>query len=247
MAIQDSGNSEIVKILKKDAVRRNSPLRVFPDYATLKYLKIALAQALSRTKPDVPVVADVGCGSRPYDGLLRQIASEVIGIDLAGNPLADRCFAVGEALPLSDESVDLVVNFQVLEHVPQTKEFLREIHRVLKPDGMLVLSTHGLWPYHPCPGDYYRWTQEGLKLVIEESGFVVEEVISVLPGWAASIQFQLSLLHQTFWKSRITRVPVLIIAWLASWLIDALVVMPLPGNEMAAAVYLVVARKGKTG
>jgi hypothetical protein len=42
---------------------------------------------------------------------------------------------------------------------------------VLKPDGWLLLATHGTWLYHPHPDDYRRWTAEGLRREVQAHGF----------------------------------------------------------------------------
>jgi SAM-dependent methyltransferase len=65
----------------------------------------------------------------------------------------------------------MVVSFQVLEHVWDLETYLREVRRVLKRDGTFLVSTHGSWLYHPHPGDYRRWTGEGLRREVETRGF----------------------------------------------------------------------------
>ncbi len=42
--------------------------------------------------------------------------------------------------------------------------YLSECFRVLRPGGQLLLSTHGVFPYHPDPVDLWRWTCEGLRI-----------------------------------------------------------------------------------
>lgn len=51
---------------------------------------------------------------------------------------------------------------------------------VLKPGGSLILSTHGIWRYPPDPGDYWRWTIDGLRLEISRAGFDVLRTYSIL-------------------------------------------------------------------
>src|SRR5688572_17923396 len=77
------------------------------------------------------------------------------------------------SLPLADESVDCVVSFQVLEHVRDVPAYLTSIRRVLKRDGRVFLSTHGTWPYHPHPTDFWRWTRDGLRVELQDAGFEI--------------------------------------------------------------------------
>jgi len=54
----------------------------------------------------------------------------------------------------ADASADLVLSFQVLEHVRDVGQYLGEALRILRDDGWLILSTHGTWLYHPHPEDH---------------------------------------------------------------------------------------------
>jgi SAM-dependent methyltransferase len=76
----------------------------------------------------------------------------------------------------------------VLEHVASPRVYLREAHRVLKPKGSLILSTHGIWPYHPDPMDYWRWTIEGLQCEIRQAGFEIVMVQSVFGVESCALQ-----------------------------------------------------------
>jgi SAM-dependent methyltransferase len=75
------------------------------------------------------------------------------------------------AIPIDSESVDIVLNIQVLEHVTSPAQILREIHRVLKPGGTLYLTAPQGWHEHQSPHDYFRFTREALQLLFEEAGF----------------------------------------------------------------------------
>ena len=55
------------------------------------------------------------------------------------------------------------------------------VHRVLlRPNGWMMLSTHGTWLYHPHPEDHRRWTREGLIGDITAHGFTVEQCIPII-------------------------------------------------------------------
>jgi SAM-dependent methyltransferase len=114
-------------------------------------------------------VLDFGCGTRPYEGWFAAAGAQYRGADLDGGHEV-RIHADG-TLGCADAEYDVVASFQVLEHVWDLGKYLGEARRVLRPQGRLLLSTHGSWLYHPHPQDYRRWTAEGLSREVESRGF----------------------------------------------------------------------------
>jgi SAM-dependent methyltransferase len=104
------------------------------------------------------VLVDVGCWDGSDSVKLRDHAgaSTVIGLDLADQFVAParergvdfRQVDLAERWPLEDESVDALHSNQVIEHLAATDHFMREIRRVLKPDGYAVVSTNNLSSWH---------------------------------------------------------------------------------------------------
>jgi SAM-dependent methyltransferase len=107
-------------------------------------------------------VLDVGCGAKPYLPFLAPYAAEYRGIDAHAGPAVDDVGSV-EALPYPDASFDVVLCTQVLEHVTDPALAVAELARVLTPGGVALLSTHGVFLYHPDPVDFWRWTGPGLE------------------------------------------------------------------------------------
>ena len=132
-------------------------------------------------------VLDYGCADVPYR---RFFADDVdfVAADIAGNPDATLVLDADGSVPLPDESVDAVMSTQVLEHVPDPAAYLAECVRVLRPGGRLLLSTHGVFVWHPDPIDWWRWTSDGLRHVIEEAGFEVVRFEGVVGLLATGIQ-----------------------------------------------------------
>lgn len=101
------------------------------------------------------IVLDAACGEGYGSNILAQTAQKVIGIDIdegavsrAQTTYSDKSnltFQRGtiENLDISDHSIDVVVSFETIEHVSEEvqRKFLNEIDRVLKPNGILVMST----------------------------------------------------------------------------------------------------------
>ena len=130
-------------------------------------------------------VLDAGCGDRPYESLLAG-AREVVGFDLPGNPHADVHGAI-DAIPLDDASFDVVLCLQVLEHVPDPAAAVRELRRVVRPGGRVLLSTHGVYPFHPNPEDLWRWTGQGLERLFRTQAEWTSVTVRPGAGTAATI------------------------------------------------------------
>jgi len=85
----------------------------------------------------------------------------VINVDATPYDAVDLVCDAAE-LPLDDASVDVVLNVSVLEHVPDPARILAEIRRVLRPGGRVYTDVPFVVGYHASPGDFTRWTHEGV-------------------------------------------------------------------------------------
>ncbi|MGI8478248.1 MAG: class I SAM-dependent methyltransferase [Gaiellaceae bacterium] len=128
---------------------------VVPDPALDRKFEV-LTEEMGRLLPAESFL-DAGCGDGRYLAALATLGplpKRIVGVDIAGSTL-DTAFrataAAGvepelvranlERLPLGDAEFDLVVSIQVLEHLLDPAAGLRELARVLKPGGTLLLST----------------------------------------------------------------------------------------------------------
>jgi SAM-dependent methyltransferase len=134
-------------------------------------------------------VVDLGCGDAPYRSLFVERGVEYVCCDIEGSDVVP--LQPGRPVPLDDGSAAVVVSFQVLEHVWDLDWYLGEAHRLLKPGGRLLLSTHGTWLYHPHPSDFRRWTRDGLVREVETRGFDLVRVSGVVGPLAWTTQFRL--------------------------------------------------------
>ena len=159
---------------------RTKPSRSSVQYAVRKPLLDWLAaQELAGMR-----VLDAGCGNRPYETVLR--GADVVGFDVPGNPHADLHGSI-DAIPVEDATFDVVLCLQVLEHVPDPSAAVRELRRVVRPGGRVLLSTHGVYPFHPNPDDLWRWTHTGLERLFRTNAEWASVTVRPGAGTAATI------------------------------------------------------------
>jgi glycosyltransferase involved in cell wall biosynthesis/SAM-dependent methyltransferase len=112
------------------------------------YHRYAVAQQLARGKD----VLDVACGEGYGSVLLAETALSVSGVDVSGEAVvhARACYqnsnlkfyqSSATQLPFDAASFDLVVSFETIEHLLEQDEMLNEIERVLRPEGVLIISS----------------------------------------------------------------------------------------------------------
>lgn len=96
-----------------------------------------------------------------------------IGCDMREGIGVDKILNL-HAIELPSESVGLVLCFDTLEHVEYPHTALKEIHRILKPNGIAVISSVMDFPIHDYPYDYWRFTPEAFKSILKpfSSSFV---------------------------------------------------------------------------
>ena len=93
---------------------------------------------------------------------------------------------------MADGTYDLVLCSQVLEHIPEPVIVLKEIRRVLKPDGQAWLSAPLFYEEHETPYDFHRYTQFAWRRMAAEAGFTVES-LEWLEGYYGTISYQLMM------------------------------------------------------
>jgi SAM-dependent methyltransferase len=132
------------------------------------------------------MVLDVGAGGMPYRDLFPHVGSYV-AMDIPPSPNMD-VYGDGMALPFRDATFDSVLCNEVLEHVPEPASLMGEVARVLRPGGVLLLSTPQTWGLHAEPYDFYRYTKYGLDYLSRKAGLEVIEITATSGLWGTFAQ-----------------------------------------------------------
>lgn len=185
-----------------------------------------------------PKVLIIGCGLRGagIDVLSRSARIELIESDVClGGGAKIVCDA--HDLPLADESVDGVVIQAVLDDLIDPHRCIAEIHRVLKPQGLIYTETPFMQPVHDGWRDFGRWSLLGHRRMFR----MFEEVGSGAvggPGMALALMYQSFLLSLV--TSRIGRMAMTVLArTTAFWLkyVDRLIIDRPAALDSASAMY----------
>ena len=147
---------------------------------------------LARAHEPGSSVLDVGCGRGVLLGALADRGFEVHGVELSEDAVrgAEPRAQIRIAPSLVEagypaESFDLVVVWHVLEHLQNPREALEEVHRILKPEGRLIVAvpnfsslqarwTRGAWFHLDLPRHLYHFPLDGLRRLSEKTGFEIE-------------------------------------------------------------------------
>jgi SAM-dependent methyltransferase len=142
-------------------------------------------------------VLEAGCGEGYGADLIADVARRVIGLDYddsavahvrARYPRVEMHQGNLAALPLSDGAVDVVVNFQVIEHLWDQAQFVAECLRVLRPGGVLLMSTPNRITFSPGrdtpinPFHTRELNAAELTELLRDEGFSVESMLGVFHG-----------------------------------------------------------------
>jgi SAM-dependent methyltransferase len=123
--------------------------------------------------PAQALVLDASAGAKQYAPIFARSRYE--SCDVPGGFYAAQhdFLCTLDAIPRPDNHYDAVLLTQVLEHVPNPEEVLKEIRRVLKPGAPLILSVPLTAPLHGEPWHFFHFTHYGLGVLAQRTGYAI--------------------------------------------------------------------------
>jgi len=160
------------------------------------------------------ICVDIGSGNSPYKKIILPNVDEYIAVDKSN--IHKHMFQTSKEkfidadikdLPFDNNSIDTVILTQVLEHIDDPYKAMDEVKRVIKKDGILILSVPFIYQAHAVPYDYFRFSEYGLKKLLKDydyeilefhyQGYLGTTIFSIINCWIWNLSSQNKLLRNT--------------------------------------------------
>jgi len=151
-------------LAQEAARKRLYPSILESSYITLRNRRQLMEQFFAQFR-SVGRVLDVGAQYCPYYPLFKQKCDSYTSLDVVDTPIVDVVCDASD-MPLDDNSFDLALCTEVLEHCNEPQAIIDECHRVLRPGGTLVVTVPSIFPQHGYPADNWRFMPDGLKYLL---------------------------------------------------------------------------------
>jgi len=148
---------------------------------------------LSREEIEDKKIIEVG--SYNVNGSLRHIIeffdpAEYVGIDIQDGPDVDIvCDAEDIIERFGEESFDVVISTETVEHIKDWKKVISNIKRICKPNGLILVSGRSPgYPYHPHPIDGWRYGLDDIRQIFSDCKILVLENDTQAPGFFVKVR-----------------------------------------------------------
>jgi len=175
-------------------IPNNKNIKIVSKYSQFNYLLNKLYDNLP--KSNTIKIIDVGCAEKRFEKIIKNrlidkaINIDYIGLDFSDKPEVDiKIDVCKQPLPFADNSVDIVICNQVLEHLIDPFFALKEMIRVLKNEGLVLIATPFLFPVHDKKNDYFRYTHNFYREYFKDHTILAETISN------ASLSFPLYVIY----------------------------------------------------
>lgn len=159
-------------------------------YLHYKFFHKDLKNIFDKYIKENATILDIGCGNKPYAQYIKNITkiydrNSYIGCDIIqSSEYQVDIICEATNIPLESERFDAIICTQVLEHIFDNKDLISEAHRLLKNDGVFIISAPFIWEHHEEPFDFFRFTRFGFQNLLESSGFKIDHYCANGGKWA---------------------------------------------------------------
>lgn len=154
---------------------------IHPQFIMFSFKKEALKEVEKYAKNKNLI--DIGCGRMPYRSIIEPITSKYVGVDdkevskLYNSKYKPEIYAdVTKKIPVKNSTFDVAMMFEVIEYLIDPLKTFSEIRRILKKNGVLILTTPFLYPLHDIPYDRNRFTDTHLRQMLAKNNFTVKKI-----------------------------------------------------------------------
>ena len=177
--------------LKKDAFRNSRANKEINTLKSLLYITDQDFPFKEKIKKDKQIdflhnkfVVDLGCGDKYLEEPIKNSGAKYLGLDFE-----DLDLEIG-SVPISDNSVDIVISLAVIEHLFNPGLFLNEIYRILTPGGLLWLSTPDInackYSFWDDPTHIHPYNPKSMRFLLNMNGF---SYIKITPNYLSKSPF----------------------------------------------------------
>jgi Methylase involved in ubiquinone/menaquinone biosynthesis len=160
---------------KLDVELRASWKRAYFSPATLSLSNTLIPQLRAAASGKL---LDVGSGTMPFRSSVIDLVDEYRSLDIERRvPEVDIVADVRDMDSVNSDTFDVLLCSQVLEHISEPDKAIKEMARVLRPGGRLVLTVPFLGRLHEEPFDYFRFTKYGLESLLDAAGLQVKQIL----------------------------------------------------------------------
>lgn len=182
-----------------------------PVKITAEHLLKGLRETASRYAKGK--LLDIGCGTKPYEKIFKPFTESYFGIDYPitadknyGKDTKADLYVDFTESGLDNDSFDTILSTQVMEHIYDTKKYIKECHRVLKQNGIGIFTIPFAWQCHAEPYDYYRFSKYSIDKLFSENGFEIVELRELEGAYETLIQLKIDSLYMTDSKKIFSRI-----------------------------------------
>jgi SAM-dependent methyltransferase len=192
----DPENYELLKIARL----RLYPGLTDPNFLVLRARRIIFQNWIADITGTELKILDVGGRYQPYRPLVQSRAGQYVACDISRTDLVN-VVGDGESLPFAHESFDVVIATQVFDCFTDPQEAARQVHRVLKPGGVLLASIPAMAPRF-SDAERWRFTSTGVRSIF--SAFSELKIVPELSSIGGMLRL-CNLALESFAPSRIAK------------------------------------------